>query len=299
MELGGTGAAAMTIVSPLLSGLCDDAALFPPGNAPLAEAVPAHAAYLKADYDALVGPFVFPAPRLSELAEYVSADSPVTLSLTVPAGPADTAAALSNALAIPGVRVAAVEVGIPDGLEADAAFAELARVHAAHPDIAIFVEVPRGCRRADYLTALETAGYSAKFRTGGIVAEAYPNEDELADALISVVRANIPFKATAGLHHGVRNTDLETGFEQHGFLNIMVAVDAARRGADRSEVVAALAQRDGESIARALADLTEDEAGEVRRRFLSFGTCSISDPLTELEGLGLIVRSDKTEGTLV
>ena len=70
----------------------------------------------------------------------------------------------------------------------------------------------------------------------------------------------------------------------------MVAVDAARRGADRSEIVAALSQRDGKSIAQALADLTEDEAGEVRRRFLSFGTCSISDPLTELEGLGLIVR---------
>lgn len=73
----------MTIISPLLRGLCDDAALFPPGNALLAEAIPAHAAYLQADYDALVGPFVFPAPRLSELAAYVSADSPVTLSLTV------------------------------------------------------------------------------------------------------------------------------------------------------------------------------------------------------------------------
>jgi len=289
----------MTIISPLLRGLCDDAALFPPGNAPLAEAVPAHAAYQQADYDALVGPFVFPAPRLSELAAYVSADNPVTLSLTVPAGPADTAAALSNALAIPGVSVAAVEVGIPDGLDAEAAFEELAPVHAAHPDLDIFVEVPRGDRRVDFLTALETAGYSAKFRTGGIVAEAYPDEDELADAVISVVRAGIPFKATAGLHHGVRNTDPETGFEQHGFLNIMVAVNAVRRGADRSEVVAALAQRDGESIAQALAELTADEAGEVRRRFLSFGTCSIWDPLTELEGLGLIVRSDKTEGTLV
>ena len=147
----------------------------------------------------------------------------------MPAGPSDTAAALSNALAIPGVHVAAVEVGIPDGLDADAAFEELSRVHAAHPDVDIFVEVPRGDRRAGYLTALETAGHSAKFRTGGIVAEAYPNEEELADAVISVVRANIPFKATAGLHHGVRNTDPETGFEQHGFLNIMVAVDAARR----------------------------------------------------------------------
>ncbi len=154
-----------------------------------------------------------------------------------------------------------------------------------------------GARAISQLSKLP--GIPQSFAPAGLSPRRTRTREELADAVISVVRANIPFKATAGLHHGVRNTDPETGFEQHGFLNIMVAVDAARRGADRSEIVAALSQRDGKSIAQALADLTEDEAGEVRRRFLSFGTCSISDPLTELEGLGLIVRSDKTEGTLV
>ena len=285
----------MTVISPLLRGLCDDAALFPPGNAPLAEAVPSHQSYLEAGYSALVGPFVFPAPRLDELSAHVCADQPVTLSLTVPAGPDATAAAVAKALAIPGVDVAAVEVGTPADVAADHAFGELARLHTAYPDIDIFVEVPRDSRRDDYIAALEKSGYSAKFRTGGVQAEAYPDENELADAIISVVRAGIPFKATAGLHHAVRNTDPETGFEQHGFLNIMSAVGAAATGADRSDVVAALAQRDGDALARSVSELDDED---VRRRFLSFGTCSISDPLTELEDLGLIHRSEKTEGTL-
>lgn len=285
----------MTVISPLLRGLCDDAALFPPGNAPLLEAVPAHQEHIEANYSALVGPFVFPAPRLDELSAHVSLENPVALSLTVPAGPDATAAAVSKALAIPGVDVVAVEVGIPAGIEAEQTFEELTRLHAAHPYIDIFVEVPRDGRRESYLAALEKAGYSAKFRTGGVQAEAYPDENELADAIIAVVRAGIPFKATAGLHHAVRNTDPETGFEQHGFLNIISAVGAATAGADRSDVVAALAERDGTTIAHSLSGL---DGEDVRRRFLSFGTCSISDPLTELEDLGLINRSETTEGTL-
>ncbi|NMM82791.1 hypothetical protein B2J88_00125 [Rhodococcus sp. SRB_17] len=289
----------MTLISPLLQGLCDDAALFPPGNAPLAEAIPAHHAYRRADYAALVGPFIFPAPRLGELAAQLSGDSSLSLSLTVPTGPADTAAALASAVDLPGVRVIAVEVGTPAGVTADEAFEELARIRSTYPDIEIFVEVPRDGRRGDYLAALTAAGYSAKFRTGGIVAEAYPDEGELADAIIFVVRAGIPFKATAGLHHAVRNTDPDTGFEQHGFLNILTAVTVAAADGDRSDVVAALAERDGSAIARALSGVTDKAAADVRRRFLSFGTCSITDPLTELESLGLISVGPKTEGTLV
>ena len=42
----------------LLGGLCDDAALFPPGNLPLADAVPAHLAHLASRHRGLVGPFI-------------------------------------------------------------------------------------------------------------------------------------------------------------------------------------------------------------------------------------------------
>ena len=49
---------------------------------------------------------------------------------------------------------------------------------------------------------------------------------------VACLSAGVAFKATAGLHHAVRNTDPATGFEQHGFLNLLAAVDAAHRGAD-------------------------------------------------------------------
>ena len=40
-------------------GLCDDAAIFPPGLAPLAEAVPAHVRHVNSPYAELVGPLWF------------------------------------------------------------------------------------------------------------------------------------------------------------------------------------------------------------------------------------------------
>ena len=55
----------MSTLGPLLTELCDDAALFPPGNAPLDRALPAHAAHRIADHAGLVGTFVF-GPRTLE-----------------------------------------------------------------------------------------------------------------------------------------------------------------------------------------------------------------------------------------
>ena len=55
-------------VPPLLRGLCDDAAVFPPGNTPLGEAVTAHRAHHDAWYGDLVGPFVVPAGSIPGIA---------------------------------------------------------------------------------------------------------------------------------------------------------------------------------------------------------------------------------------
>ena len=53
---------------PLLDGLIDDAALFPPGNAPMPAAVAgAPASTARPSYAELVGPFLCPASRVGEL----------------------------------------------------------------------------------------------------------------------------------------------------------------------------------------------------------------------------------------
>ena len=56
----------------------DDAALFPPGDAPVAAAVPAHRE-LRGRLGDLVGPFVVPAARLDELAVMVDTFRPLEL----------------------------------------------------------------------------------------------------------------------------------------------------------------------------------------------------------------------------
>ncbi len=293
----------MTTFGPLLTQLCDDAALFPPGNAPIADAVPAHAVHTAADHAPLVGSFVFPAGRLGELAELL-AQEPYTgeleLSLTVPTGTDAVAPALAKAATLDSVSVTALEIAVPAEQTVDELFAALGEISSAKPELSVFVEVPRDERRPEILARLEQTPYSAKFRTGGIVAEAYPDEAELADAIRTVVTAGVPFKATAGLHHAVRNTDPETGFEQHGFLNILDAVAVTLDGGDNAAIAEALADRDGAALASRLKDLSDERAAEVRSMFRSYGTCSIADPLTDLLDLGLAPSSVSpiSEGTL-
>lgn len=102
--------------------------------------------------------------------------------------------------------------------------------------------------------------------------------------MVTTVAAGVPFKATAGLHHAVRNTDPDTGFEQHGFLNVLLATEAAAHGAASEDIARILARRDAGGLATEVRGLSS----RARGLFLSFGTCSIAEPLSELSGLGLL-----------
>ena len=297
----------MSRIPAVLTGLCDDAAIFPPGSLPLAEAVPAHLRHLSSDYADLVGPLVLSASAVGELTPLVGHLAPgaVSATVTVPA-PDAIPAVLATLAALPAVRLAALEVALPQGLPADevvpaldAALASLpARESGEGPgegaEPTVFVEVPRDDRRHALLTALADSPYRAKFRTGGVRAELYPDEAELAAAIGASVAARLPFKATAGLHHAVRNTDPDTGFEQHGFLNVMLATDAALQGAPVEEMERILADRDGASLAARVGDLPGERAAALRAAFTSFGTCSVTDPLDELTALHLVTpRADR------
>ncbi|WP_207786380.1 hypothetical protein [Micromonospora globispora] len=274
----------------LLAGLCDDAAVFPPGNMPLDQAVPVHLQHRQGPHAGLVGPLVIAAKDLPALAE-VAADVPegmldvtVTVTVTVTVPLSAVSDAVADARAIPAVRLVGLEIALPDETPVEEVVPALDDALADNTTLMVFMEVPRDGRREPLLAALAGSPYLGKFRTGGVRADLYPDEGELAAAVLAAVRAGVPFKATAGLHHALRNTDPATGFEQHGFLNLLVATGAALEGADHAELVALLGERDGSRVAERARSL----APTVRETFRSFGTCSIAEPVEELAGLGLL-----------
>ncbi|MFD3688184.1 hypothetical protein ACFWTE_25575 [Nocardiopsis sp. NPDC058631] len=284
--------------------LFDDAALFPPGNAPMGEALPAHRAHLAGRRAGYVGPFLVSDARVAELRTVLGrerrdgddrhanpggpgpggADAPLTVAVTVPGGAEEVGAAVDAVLADPALRLSAVEVAAAPGRTREAA--EALRTHL--PDGAEgFVEVSRqGDVHAD-LVALVGTGHHAKFRTGGLTPEAHPGEQELAESLYAAVGLGVPFKCTAGLHHAVRHTSRE-GFEQHGFLNVLLATGVLLGGGAAEDAARVLAERDGATVAGLAAKLTDEEAETVRGTFRSFGTCSVTDPLEDLVVLGAL-----------
>ncbi|QMU80286.1 hypothetical protein GXW83_14985 [Streptacidiphilus sp. PB12-B1b] len=252
---------------------------------PLPQALPAHQGHRSAWYAPLVGSFVCPAARVDELT------GPLAVSLTLPDGPDALPQALERfARAAPGV-LAAVEVVLPERMTAAEAVAALdAHLPAG---VAGFLEVPRGPRQEDVLDALVGTRHRAKFRTGGLVPQAHPDERELSRTILAAAGRGLPFKCTAGLHHAVRHTD--GALEQHGFLNVLLATDAALRGGQPAELAEILAERSPGIVAGQVAAAAEDgRLARARTAFLSFGTCSITDPVTDLTALGLVRRPEET-----
>lgn len=266
----------------LFEGVLDDAAVFPPGNLSLPEAVTAHMSDKDAVYASLVGPLVLATKDLPLLRGDTQGLAPGAIRLSAITPLAEISDAVILAGQNPSLSLVAIEVAAPHDLSVPDIMGHL-QSHAPK-DVTLYVEVPRDARRDEFIEALRGTGFSAKLRTGGIRADMYPDEAELADAIVRLVRAGISFKATAGLHHAVRNTDPVTKFEQHGFLNILVATSRARSGGDLDEIRGALSIRNPYTLAAEVSTVPVD----VRALFTSFGTCSIAEPVAELSDLGLL-----------
>jgi hypothetical protein len=270
------------VIPDLFCGLCDDAALFPPGNAALGDAVQAHAAFADAPYADMVGPFVVSANSLHSLADHTRACREL-VQIAVTASVPAIQRTLADVDGMTGVRLAALEIALGQEMAAGQVVPTIRNALAGR-EVTVYVEVPREGRRKAVVRELAAGGLRAKLRTGGITADLYPDERELAGSLVALASAGVPFKATAGLHHAVRNTDPQTRFEQHGFLNLLVAAQAASEGAPVDTVAHILAERDPAIVVAQVAELD----AEVRTAFRSFGTCSVNEPLDELIELGLL-----------
>jgi hypothetical protein len=292
-----TDASTASTGGPLLHRLVDDAAVFPPGNAPLAEAVAGHAGHRSAWYADAIGPLLVPAAsvadlvRVLDLRDAVAAPGAVADPLTlVPiawpgADPATMTAALDALRDEIRVRVVGVELGWQPG------WRELGL-----DDVAVALEVPRGPQHAVAVADVRTAlgqGWTVvtKFRTGPTPTWVWPDEAELA-SFLRLVAPEVPFKLTGGLHHAVRGRYEVAGVseENHGVLNVLVATSAALADAGQDEVAALLAVRDATALADLVAAWPDDTATRVRGAFTAYGCCTVTDPVGELADLGLLAR---------
>ncbi|GAA1687614.1 hypothetical protein GCM10009745_35490 [Kribbella yunnanensis] len=278
----------MSTVPALYRHLVDDAAMFPPGNLPLTEAVTAHRAHRAAPYADLVGPFVCTDEDLPRVAE-AAGDEPLQVTVVVTGGAGGIEPAVRWADRSPSLELTAIEVRLRD--EGDLARNALRVVRAAEAcidDQTVYVETGLDGSWEQALGAIAEAGYAAKLRTGGLDAHLFPSADQVASYITRCLDVEVPFKCTAGLHNAIAHTDPATGFEHHGFLNVLLATRASLDAASPGEVAAVLASRDGTALAAQARELSEAQVSGTRRWFHSFGSCSIAEPRADLTELNLM-----------
>jgi len=274
--------------------LIDDAALFPPGNAPMPDAVSAHERHRAAWYGPLVGPFLCPASRLDELAARLHTRSePFGVTVVVDTGvggvgPAVDVVAAEERMVLRGIEIPLRGEPLPDPAKRTVTALDAA-LGGPDDEEPAYVEIPRLPDWRDALEIVADSGYRAKLRTGGVTSEAFPPDDHMAAFILTCLELDVPFKFTAGLHGAVRHTSSD-GVEQHGFLNALLAVAVALDGGDAAGVARALADRDPTAVAARIRALPIGSAARVRTWCNSYGSCSIAEPVDDLLALGLVTK---------
>jgi hypothetical protein len=269
-------------VCALLTELIDYAGLFPPAGLDMAAAVRKYASWLTGERSWIPGRFIVPAARREEFekaaAPYVTDRKWKLGVLGMPGKPWD-----GRTYAIDAIELKA------DRIEA-----------AQHERAQIYFEVPGEMEAA--IDAIARAGARAKIRTGGLTADAFPDAARVARFLWLCHRAGVAFKATAGLHHPMRG-EYPFTYEpasargtMHGFVNVFLAAALIHTGISEREAAELLEERspeafrfDNESIRWRSHRLTTEQIRNARQRFaISFGSCSIDEPIHELDNLGLL-----------
>lgn len=279
------------------AGLVDDAAMFPPGDAPLADAVAAYRERRDETWAPVVGPLVVADRVLPELARLVGAeDAPLLpLSVVCSGGAGSLGPAAHWALEAQGTELMALEVALRDLDDLPGSARRTVRaadaVAVSGAEAPVYVEVPlptHGQPTPGWLDALDelaAADLRLKFRTGGLGADLFPSPEALAAGVEAALDRELPFKCTAGLHRAVRHHDDTLGVDRHGFLNVLLA---ARAGLDGDDVAEVLAERDAESLLARVEAVGADGLSRTRRWFASFGCCGVQDPHQDLVALGLL-----------
>lgn len=294
----------MASVRALLADSIDYAGLFPPSAFSMPEAVINYATYRNSNYSWMLGRFVVTAARLDEFIEnagdFVSRDAASVWRLSVVIG--ENAVESINQVKEfnkahgPGVVCDTVEI------KADSA-GVIENAAASVGDLTAYFELPLDNTMPDLVATLAMTGMRAKIRTGGITPDAFPKTTDIIRFVKTCLGANVPFKATAGLHHPIRcfkpltyDADSPTG-TMHGFLNLFFMSGFAREGY-RQQLLEDVMEEEFEEVfsfeeqSAAWRDeyrLTLAQIERLRATGIqSFGSCSFDEPVADLQKLGIL-----------
>lgn len=289
----------------LLTELIDYAGLFPPAGLDMAAAVQNYAAYRQSEQAWLLARFVVPVARLAEFEQAAAGvlpaaetDNPWRLSALVGD---DVAGEASQVQAFNERHAGRVVIDTVE-LKASAP-AQIGAALAALPEgVTAYFEIPLAGATSEMIAALAEAGALAKARTGGVTAAAFPTSTQLAQFIHTCVAAEVPFKATAGLHHALRGEywltyapDSPTA-TMHGFLNVFLAAGFAQNGLEVEQLAEVLEERSPAAFVFESGRVVWRDEELVRAHLtntrhltaLAFGSCSFTEPIEELQRLGLL-----------
>jgi hypothetical protein len=294
----------------LLQSGIDYAGLFPPAGLDMSTAAGNYAHYRAGAHRWALGRFVVPVSRLAELDAAIQG-FPTGLIPCRPAGPAWPLAALLGtnleadleqlgefncrhaADGAPAVSADVVE------FKASSAAAIETALRAMPSSVQAYVEIPIDHDPTDLVAAIARCGGRAKVRTGGVTPEAFPTTADLVRFIRRCEEAQLPFKATAGLHHPLRaehrltyNLDSPRG-AMYGFLNLFLTAAFVLAGLDDADAATLLEERvptafriDERGIEWRGHRLGLDAIANARERaIIAFGSCSFDEPIADLVAL--------------
>ena len=307
----------MSALVSLLNGIVDYAGLFPPAGLDMDTVVRNFSEYHQSSQRWMLARVVIPAAKLEAFqtaaSEFLPLDGePWRISALVPS-PSDDSSFQNARKAIKEFNQNLGQAGrglaVVDAVETKAGTnTEIDTIaDAFDKDIRVFVELPHAEDPMKLLVHL--ASYSelfAKIRTGGITAELIPSIEQVATFINRCVAAGVGLKATAGLHHPIRNEFALTYQEDsdsavmHGFVNVFLATCFAWEHRLNVEQIS-------EILGVTDSGQFEFDAGQVRwtdqsgtcrvvdeqaiqtirdSKAVSFGSCSFVEPVQDLQELG-------------
>lgn len=318
-----------------LTGIVDYAGLFPPATLPLDAAIRNYARYREQPEAWMLARFSCPAVKLAELAPYgdglLAHEPPFAFSVLGQSGETiqefganlrTDLQALASFRRRHGERVTVevFEVRLPativravrpesvrevaemvapiieaDGPPKLAPFFEAGFAPDWRSELAAVIGGIALHNRDWAATRFRSGPVGFKLRCGGLEPADFPTPEQVAFVIRTCRGAQVPLKATAGLHHPFRHFSQAVGTKMHGFINVFGAgILAQVHALDEASIRAVIEDESPESFRFqddrfAWKDLhagNEAVASARQTAVTSFGSCSFDEPRDDLRALG-------------